>query len=425
MIEAGLHQGLRECAALATEGVRSIAVDGWAVDYVRLDADGKAISDPYCYRDERTVEAEKSLNRKIGQQRLRELTGLQLLRINTLYQLHADFLAGLQPKPWLNLPEYVLARLGGVRVAERTNATHSQLLDMETREWCDELFRIAGADIKCAATLVPPGTILGKVSGPLSEMAAFTDTLLIAPACHDTASAIAGIPAEGDDWAYISSGTWSLVGTLLDAPLNDSTVLAGNFTNLAGVGGKTLFHRNVNGLWLLRECIAEWEREGFYWSVPELVQAARIVPQPPGLLDVDDPQLLLAGAMPSRINLQRKSMGLQPLAENPENAPAFASLIFHSLAARYAAVLGWLAEHSGRKFRRLYVVGGGSRNEFLNRLTEEATGLSVLRGSTESSTIGNFAVQLAVLTRAPGDEAAVSSSEVSKWAGVLLAVASV
>jgi rhamnulokinase len=294
-------------------------------------------------------------------------------------------------------------------------------MDMQTGEWCEELFQVAGVDIKCAPRLVPPGTILGKLVGPLSELAAYRDTLLIAPACHDTASAIAGIPAEGDDWAYISSGTWSLVGTLLDAPLNDFAVRTENFTNLAGVGGKTLFHKNVNGLWLLRQCMAEWEKEGNQWSIPELIQAAQIVPQPPGLLDVDDPQLILAGAMPSRINLQRQSMGLKPLAEHSRNAPAFASLIFHSLAARYAAVLGWLAEHSGRKFKRLYIVGGGSRNEFLNRLTEEATGLPVFCGSTESSTIGNFAVQLAALTRTYNYGSVVTSSEVSKLARLLLA----
>jgi rhamnulokinase len=419
MIEAGLNRGLRECASIATEGIRSIAVDGWAVDYVRLDANGVAIADPYCYRDERTIESEKVLHRKIGRERIRELTGVQLLRINTLYQLHADSLAQAEPTPWVNLPEYVLTRLGGAQVAEITNATHSQLVGVQTREWCEELFRAAGADIACAPALVRPGTIVGKVSGALSEHPAFRDTLLIAPACHDTASAIAGIPADGDDWAYISSGTWSLVGTLIDRPLNNPAVNAANFTNLAGVGGRTLFHKNVNGMWLLQQCIEQWKGQGMDWTVPELVQAAERVSQPPGLLDVDDPELMFAGGMTARINSQRQAVGLTPLDESTENAPAFASLIFHSLAARYAAVLGLVARHTGKNIKRLYIVGGGSRNNFLNQLTEQATGIPVLRGATESSTLGNFSVQLAVLGRMPGEAHGVSCAEVCSCAKYL------
>jgi rhamnulokinase len=422
-IEAGLEQGLRQCAAMAGEGVRSIAVDGWAVDYVRLDAQGKAVADPFCYRDERTVEAERSLHRTIPAARIRELTGVQQLRINTLYQLHADALAGYEPAPWLNLPEYILSRWGGERVAELTNATHSQLIDLGSKSWSPELFGAAGARIGCAAALVAPGTIVGKLSGPLTELPAFRDTLLIAPACHDTASAIAGIPARGNDWAYISSGTWSLVGTLLDEPRNDRAASLENFTNLAAVGGKTCFHKSVNGMWLLRQCLSTWEEQGGRWTVEELTAAAEQVPQPAGLLEVDDPELLLPGNMPLRINLQRQSMGLKPLDERPENAPAFASLIFHSLAARYAAVLRSVARHSGKDLKRLFVVGGASRNAFLNRLVQEATSLEIVRGASESSLLGNFAVQLAALEDEAGRTGGVTLESVNDWACRLSAVA--
>jgi rhamnulokinase len=422
MIEAGLDHGLRECAGIATEGVRSIAVDGWAVDYVRVDAAGKPLADPFCYRDERTVKAEKALHRRISPERLRELTGVQLIRINTLYQLYADQLQELpEGRQWLNLPEYVLSRWGGARVAEHTNSTHTQMVELYQRQWCREIFGAAHLDLAAAAKLVPPGTELGRLSGPLAELPAFRDTVLIAPACHDTASAIAGIPATGNDWAYISSGTWSLVGTVLEQPRNGEAAAEENFTNLGAVGGRVCFHKNVNGMWLVRQCMEKWAADGRVWTVPELVAAAEKTAKPHGLLDVDDPDLLLAGKMPQRINGQRVRKGFEALDESPEGAPVFASLIFHSLAARYAKVLDRVAFHSGKKLKRLFVVGGASQNDFLNRLTKEATGLELFRGSAESSTVGNFAVQMAVLEGSRDAVTGAYAEQVSRWAGLFVA----
>lgn len=418
MIEAGLDEGVCRCAAIAQEGVRSLAVDGWAVDYVRIDAEGKPLDDPFCYRDERTVEAERSLHTKISPERLRALTGIQLLRINTLYQLYADASMGLpQGNLWLNLPEYILARWGAERIAEFTNATHTQLVAIDRKQWCREIFDAVYLNLACAPKIVPPGTELGKLKGPLSELQALRDTVLIAPASHDTASAIAGIPATGDDWAYISSGTWSLVGTLVEQPHNGEGAAEENFTNLGAVGDRICFHKNVNGMWLIKQCVDKWAEDGRVWAVPELVAAAANTPMPDGLLDVDEPDLLLAGQMPQRINAQRVRKGHDPLAESPENAPQFASLIFHSLAARYAQVLDRVAFHSGKKLKRLFIVGGASQNEFLNGLTAEATGLEVHRGSPESSTVGNFAVQMAALERKRNPESGVYAEHVSRWAG--------
>jgi rhamnulokinase len=423
MIEGGLEDGLRQCAAIATEGVRSIAVDGWAVDYVRVDVDGKALADPFCYRDERTIKAERALHRKIRAERLRELTGVQLIRINTLYQLYADQLQGLlEGRQWLNLPEYILSRWGGARVAEHTNATHTQMVELYQRQWCREIFSAAHLDLAGAAKIVPPGTEIGKLSGPLAKLPALRDTVLIAPACHDTASAIAGIPATGNDWAYISSGTWSLVGTLLEQPRNGEAAAEENFTNLGAVGGRTCFHKNVNGMWLVRQCIDKWAADGRVWTVPELIAAAEKIAMPQGLLDVDDPDLLLAGRMPERINAQRVRKGLEALDEEPENAPMFASLIFHSLAARYAKVLDRVAFHSGKKLKRLFVVGGASQNDYLNRLTKEATGLELFRGAAESSTVGNFAVQMAVLEGSRDAVTGADAERVSRWAGLFVGV---
>ena len=238
-IVSGVDEGLRKCAALATEGVRSIAVDGWAVDYVRVDRTGAPLADPFCYRDERTIKAERSAHRKCSHERMRELTGVQILRINTVYQLHADTLAGApEGQQWMNLPEYMLSQLGGARVAEYTNATHTQLVELHKKQWCREIFQALNLDLACAPKLVPPGTEVGKLAGPLAELAPFADTTLIAPACHDTASAIAGIPATGNDWAYISSGTWSLVGTLIEQPRNGVAAASENFTNLGAVGDR-------------------------------------------------------------------------------------------------------------------------------------------------------------------------------------------
>jgi rhamnulokinase len=419
-IEAGVKTGLRHCAAIAHEGIRSIAIDGWAVDYVRLDEAGAAIQDPFCYRDERTISAELDLHRRISPERLRELTGVQLLRINTLYQLFADQQHTTSAaQPWLNLPEYLLYRLGAARVSELTNASHTQLIGLHSRSWCDEIFTEAQLHRASAAEIVSPGTIVGKLGGELATLPAFRDTVLIAPACHDTASAIAGIPAQGDDWAYISAGTWSLVGTLLEQPRNGPQVCADNFTNLYAVGNRICFHKNVNGMWMLRQCMNAWSALGKDFTVQELVAAAEQLPSPSSLLDVDHPDFLLAGHMLESINVHLLRSGSEPLDPAPENAPAFASLIFHSLAARYAQVLERVEFHTGRRLKRLYIVGGASQNEFLNRLTQAATGLEVIRGSAESSTLGNFAIQAAVLEPRAISVSGVSAEEVAAWADLL------
>jgi rhamnulokinase len=420
-IVGGLEEGLRKCAGIATEGIRSLAVDGWAVDYVRVDGDGKPLADPFCYRDPRTVKAERSAHRKCSQERMRELTGIQILPLNTVYQLHADAMAGLpEGQQWLNLPEYLLSHWGGARVAEYTNATHTQLVELYKKQWCREIFNALRLDLASAPKLVPPGTEIGKMTGPLAELPAFADTTLIAPACHDTASAIAGIPATGNDWAYISSGTWSLVGTLIEQPRNGAAAAAENFTNLGAVGDRICFHKNVNGMWLIRQCTDQWALDGKVWPVAELVAASELVPCPEGLLEVDDPDLLLPERMPQRINAQRVKRGLEPLDETPANAPQFASLIFHSLAARYAKVLDRVAFLTGKRLKRLFIVGGANQNAFLNRLTAEATRLEVHRGSPESSTVGNFAVQLATLEGSRDPVTGAYAEPVARWAGMFI-----
>jgi rhamnulokinase len=406
-ILAGLHTGLRQCASIANEGIRSIAVDGWAVDYVRLDGEGNPADNPFCYRDERTIAAETALQERISAARMRELTGIQLLRINTAYQLFADD-AELRTLPWLNLPEYILHTLGGRAVSERTNASHTQLLGLDG-DWNDEILSAVEVPSSAMPELVNPGADLGELTGPLANLPAFANTRLIAPCCHDTASAIAAVPDPAGDWAYISSGTWSLVGTLLREPNNSQRARQENFTNLAGADGSICFHKNVNGMWLLRQCMETWAAEGARVEIASLIAASENIPALSYHLDVDDPDLLLASRMPQRINAQLHRRNLPEFSTDPADAPELAAFIFRSLAVRYAEVLRGVTEITGKQFRRLYIMGGGSQNDLLNRLTAAATGLTVAAIGAECSTTGNFAVQLSSL----------EGNQPNKWAALL------
>jgi len=432
-------EGLRRCAAIATEGIASVGVTGWAVDYVRLNAASHSaaespakstpIADPFCYRDARTAPAMEAVHQRIVADRLYALTGIQVMPFNSLYQLYADGMAGIPANlPWLNLPEYMLYRWGARPVAEYTNATHTSMVALGTQQWSKEIFAAAGLDRSAAPRIVAPGSVIGRLQGPLAELDALRNTLLIAPACHDTASAIAGIHAGGDNWAYISSGTWSLVGTLLDHPCAGSESARLNFTNLGGVGGKICFLRNVSGLWLLNQCIEAWRLNGDNCTTEQLIEEAAPLPPPQALLDVDDPQFIAPGDMPQRIARQLEDRGVsaKPFLAS---RPAMTNLILRSLAARYAAVLHQIETLAGKRFQRLYVVGGGSKNTLLNQLTQQATGLELVCGAQESSTIGNFSIQLAALERthrsATGayrwdeDQNGVNGDAVAKWVGVL------
>ena len=413
----GVMFGLRSCAAHAPEGIASVAIDGWAVDYVRLDEGGNPVAPPFCYRDARTEEAQKEVHAILSASRLYSLTGIQILRLNTLYQLYADKLAGFDPhSPWVNLPEFITYRLCGRRVSEYTNATHTGLVQLGTQRWCDEIFQELGLDVTAAPEIVPSGSVLGPISTELASLSAFRETQVIVPACHDTASAIAAIPAIGDDWAFISSGTWSLVGTVLDASCVTDDARSMNFTNLGGVGGKICFLKNVNGMWLLRQCMDEWKQQGVCWTLEDLISGCASLPAPAVPIDVNDPQLMIPGHTIDKINSQLERLG-QPRFRLDGSGPlALANTIFHSMAARYADVFARIGEITGNKLKRLFIVGGGSQNAVLNRLTAERTGLEVILGSKESATIGNFAVQLATFEDDWSPSTGVTASSVARWA---------
>jgi rhamnulokinase len=415
-ILAGLEEGLRKAAEAAAEGVASIAVDGWGVDYVRFAADGKPLREPHCYRDERTVASKEAADALIAPFELYQRTGALPLRINTVYQLMADPKAGIDPHaPWATLPEFVLYWLGGRRVAEYTHATHTGLVNLKTGDWDAELFHLLDLPLHSAPPIVRAGTVLGQVQGPLAALPAFRDTKLIAPACHDTASAIAGIPTSLDTTAYICSGTWSLVGTLTDTPVTTREAFDARYTNLGAATGDLCFHTLVNGMWLLKQCMDSWSAEGRHWNIEDLIAQAATSGFP-GVINVDAEPLLLDTDMPERINHQLWRRRWSTIPDEAGNEPVFARVIFESLAARYATALTSLEKMLGRKFERIHILGGGSRNKLLTELTERRTGLPVEIGEPESSTIGNFAVQIAA-TEAEGQP--LDPASVRRWTKTL------
>ncbi|MGA2729083.1 MAG: FGGY-family carbohydrate kinase [Terracidiphilus sp.] len=411
IVLSGLEDGLRKAAERAPEGIASIAVDGWAVDYVRLGADEKALASPFCYRDERTIASKEIADRIVAPEQMFRKTGAQPLRINTVYQLLADSLENSQA-PWINLPEYVLYRLGGRRVAEYTNATHSGLVDLESGQWSKALLDGLRLSEDALPPIVSAGTVVGRLKGRLAELPAFSETELIVPACHDTASAIAGIPALLDRTAYICSGTWSLVGTIIEKPIVTQEAMRAGFTNQGAAGGGFCFHTNVNGMWILKQCLESWRKAGRPWTIEKLIaEAARCECR--GIVPVDAPSLLLDDEMPERLNEQLQLCGCSAIDDCAGNEPVFARIIFESLAVRYVSALRSLEEILGGTLERVHILGGGALNQLLTQLTAERTGLPVETGNVESSTVGNFAVQLAA-TESPGKP--LQAEAVRRWA---------
>jgi rhamnulokinase len=415
-ILAGLEEGLRKAAQAAPEGIASIAVDSWSVDYVRMAPDGQPLQLPFCYRDVRTEPVKQATDELIPPRKFFARTGVLPHRINTVYQLLADPATGVDSKaPWVMLPEYVLHWLGGRRVAEHTNATHTGLVDLKTGDWDAELFALLGLPLDAAPPIVPAGTLLGPLQGPLASLPAFSNTQLIAPACHDTASAIAGIPSSLDSTLYICSGTWSLIGTVIAEPVTSDAAYDARYTNLGAAGEGLCFHSLVNGMWLLKQCMDAWSAEGRAWKIEDLIAEAAASGFP-GIIDVDAEPLLLDSDMPERINHQLWRRRWSTIPDVAGNEPVFARVIFESLANRYAFALTSMEKLLGRRLDRIHILGGASRNKLLTELTEKRTDRPVEIGHPESSTIGNLAVQLAA-SEANGEP--IRPEAVRKWAALL------
>ena len=395
-----IQRGLLKAASKTGGHLDSVGVDGWGVDYALLDADGDRIGHSYCYRDARNVPAMEKTFSRIPQAQIYGITGIQFLPFNTIFQLVAHVAEFPnewdRAARWLTLPEYFQYRLTGVASAEYTEASTTQLLDVRTRSWSPELASALDLDLKKFPPIVQAGTVLGKLRPEVSEEVGLVDTQVIAPACHDTGSAVAGIPFPHEGMAFVSSGTWSLVGTVLLEPVVIGGGQGRTFTNEGGVASSIRFLQNVIGLWLLQECLREWNSGGLHLTAADLAaQCLETSPEGP-YFQADETTYLAPGNMVERIN-----DGLRATGFAEEKRPAeLAAIIFRSLARRYAEVVRELGSLSGKSIKRICIVGGGVKNEALNRLTELVTGIEVVRGPSESTAAGNIAVQIAALEKA-------------------------
>jgi rhamnulokinase len=376
--------------------IRSLGVDSWGVDYGLLNAQGELIEDPICYRDERTQGVMNQVFARVTRKEIFERTAIQFLVINTLFQLYAHAQTGIDNAATrlLLIPDLINFFLTGRAVSEYTNATTTQLVDAKSGTWDWETLERLDLPKNLLAEIVPAGTDLGSIKSALADELGLEGVSVIAPATHDTGSAVAGAPLS-DDWAYISSGTWSMVGVERDGVTINADVARHNFTNEGGSFGTIRFLKNVMGLWILERCRSEWKELGFEADYEGLLKEVESHEHGGALIFPDDPRFLNPSSMLEAI--------AQQLAERAERIPlhpaAIARMILDSLALRYASVLRTIEMLIGRKIRGVQIVGGGSQNEYLNQATANATGLPVLTGPIEATVTGNVLVQAIVSGR--------------------------
>jgi rhamnulokinase len=379
-------------AARDSQEITSVGVDSWGVDYGLIDASGALLGNPYHYRDGRTDGAVGKVHAALSFEELYRITGLQFLPFNTLYQLAAS--AGAPQldaaATLLLIPDLIGYWLTGSVGAELTNASTTGLLDVRTGRWSAAVARAAGVRPELLPPLRRPGEVIGP---PRREVATETGlpagTVITAVGSHDTASAVVGVPADCERFAYISCGTWSLVGVELERPVLTEESRAANFTNEGGVDGRIRYLRNVMGLWLLQESLRVWQRAGLPAHLPTLLAAAAEAPAGGPVVDPDDPAFLPPGDMPARIAVACERAGQQP----PSGQARIVRCILDSLAAAYARSVRDAVRLSGREVKVVHLVGGGTRNALLCQLTADACGLPVLAGPVEATALGNVLVQ--------------------------------
>ncbi len=370
-----------------------IGVDAWGVDYALLGERGELLQNPYHYRDRRTQGIMEEVFRNVRKEEIYGATGIQFMPINTLYQLFAaqrDTPTLVKAaKELLTIPDLFNYWLTGNAVCEFTNATTTQLVDPFRRSWATDLMQKVGLPPELPAPIVEPGTIIGTLRPSMAQNSSLARTPVIAPACHDTGSAVAAITAR-DGTAFLSSGTWSLIGTELDAPIVTPQALKLNFTNEGGVNGTTRLLKNVMGLWILQGCRNYWTTKGQSADYRELVELAGREPAFKHLVDPDGECFLRPANMPAAVDdFCRKTN--QPAPSSPG---AYVRCVMESLALKYRRVLGNLEQLCGKHIDQLRVIGGGSKNRMLNQFTADATGRRVLAGPAEATALGNIAIQI-------------------------------
>ncbi|MGO4257391.1 rhamnulokinase [Marmoricola sp. RAF53] len=382
--------GLRSAQAKATargQGLASIGVDSWAVDYGLL-AGGRLLGLPYHYRDDRTAGGVATVHQQVAHPDLYARNGLQLLPFNTLYQLAADPLVAAA-ETMLLVPDLLGYWLTGASATERTNASTTGLLDVATGAWDTELAERLGLPSRLLGTLVDPGTPLGYLLPHVAEVVGADGIPVVAVGSHDTASAVVGVPLQGDDAAFLSCGTWGLVGVELEKPVLSTAARVANFTNEGGVDGRVRFLTNVMGLWLLSECLRGWDRSGHPENLESLLRAAAALPPAKHVFDVQDPSFVAPGDMPARITGWYDDAGLPA----PASRPALVRAVVDSLAQAFADAVEQAAALSGRDVRTINLVGGGALNTLLCQAVADRSGRVVLAGPVEATALGNVLVQ--------------------------------
>ena len=400
-------EGLRRAARLSPT-LSSVGVDGWGVDYGLIDRDGRLLGNPYHYRDGRTAAGMERVHEAVPRERLYAVTGTQIMPINTVYQLAAALgTVELEAADALLLiPDLIGYWLAGGVHAEATNASTTGLFDPVAGSWALDLVRVLGLPAAILPRLVHAGDPLGAIRPQvIADTGLSRDAVLTAVGSHDTASAVVGVPAEDERFAYISCGTWALVGVELDAPIRGKASQQANFTNERGVDGRIRYLRNVMGLWLLQESVRTWEREGGPVDFAQLLAAAAELPRGGSVVDVDDPGFLPPGDMPARIAAHCRATD-QPV---PSSRPAFARCILDSLAGAFARAIADARRLSGLDIAAIHIVGGGSRNELLCQLTADTCGLPVVAGPVEATALGNVLVQARARGLIGGDLATLRS----------------
>lgn len=391
--------GLRIAGQRHGSTVASIGVDTWGVDFGFLGADDALLANPVCYRDARNVGMLDAALEIVPKEEIFSATGLQFMEINSLYQFLAlvrgrsSALAAAERM--LMIPDIFHWLLSGVRSNERTNASTTQCFDPQTGDWAFGLIKRLGIPAEMFGPIVDPGTDLGSLRPEVADETGLADVRVVLPGTHDTASAVAAVPAASPpsarpDWCYISLGTWALVGAELDRPLVTPECMARNFTNEAGVSGTTRLLKNICGLWLVQQCRAGWQRAGKDWTWEQLTRLAAEAPPLVTLIDPNDPSLVAPADMPEALRALARASG-EPV---PETTAAVVRTALESVAAACRRTVRELEELLGRQLTTIHVVGGGVKNALLCQMIADACGREVVAGPVEATAIGNLLVQL-------------------------------
>lgn len=387
-----ITQGLRLIARRRIS-LASIGIDSWGVDFAAFGRDGELLRAPYCYRDPHTEGAPEAFFERMPREELYRRTGIQIMNFNTLFQFDtlrrngSPLLAAADRL--LFIPDALSYLLTGEAVTEYTIASTSQLLDPRTRRMDDRLLGMLGIRSEQFGRPVTPGERIGTLTPEVQRITGLGPAQVVAVAGHDTASAVAAVPAGNADFAYLSSGTWSLMGIEVPEAIVTEDSYTMNFTNEGGVDGTVRFLKNITGMWLLEQCRAAWSREGRQYDYETILRMTRQAPPSPAVIDPDAAEFAAPTDMPKAIRVWCAEHGIPA----PADDAALMRLIFDSLAAKYAEVLGKLRQTAPFGIECLHVIGGGAQNDLLNRMTADAIGIPVVAGPAEATALGNIMVQ--------------------------------